>query len=180
MLPFWVGSVTLPAVMGLLGCEKPSWSSWSGEQAVLEGWLMLFCRTRACVKGLSLQTSGIMGNAEIGFCFAMVLCKPSCLSCSEASSHCFFGKVFASTPSHISQEEVEPNGVTGLIAHSCAGIQIRGNVGSVAKLPLPSVTPGCCSRACWSHTTSVSPLVCSPLFFSLILGKGQSRSEGEG
>lgn len=74
MLPFWVGSVTLAALMGLLGTEKPLWSSWPGEQAVLEGWLILFCRTWACIKGQSLQTAGIVGNAEIGFCFALVCC----------------------------------------------------------------------------------------------------------
>lgn len=62
MLPFWVGSVTLPAVMGLLGSEKPSWSLWSGEQAVQEEWLMLFCRTWVCVEGLSLQTAGTVGE----------------------------------------------------------------------------------------------------------------------
>lgn len=169
MLPFWVGSVTLAALMGLLGTEKPLWSSWPGEQAVLEGWLILFCRTWACIEGQSLQTAGIVGNAEIGFCFAMVLCNPSCLPFSMANCPCFFGEVFASTPADISQEKAEPNGVrpvTGLIAHSCVGIQVRENAGSVAKLPLPSATPGCCSRACrWSHTSSMSSLACSPCFY---------------
>lgn len=141
---------------------------------------MLFCRTWACVKGLSLQTAGTVGNAKIGVCFAMALCKPSCLPFSVANCHCFFGKVFASTPSHVSQEKAEPNGVrsvTGLIAHSCWHADQRECwISGKAS----SSTPRCCSRpGCCSHTNSVSPLMCSPPFFFLLLGKGQSRSEEE-
>lgn len=137
-------------------------------------------RAWVCVKGLSLQTAGTVGNAEIGFCFTMVLCNPSCLPFSVASCHCFFGKVFTSTPSHVSQEKVEPNGVrsvAGLIAHSCWHANQRECwISGKAS----SSTPRCCSRVCCcSHTSSVSLLACSPLFF-LLLGKGQSRSEGEG
>lgn len=128
VLPFWVGSVTLAAVRGPLGSEKSSWSFSEitlvirGAGSAGRGWLMLFSRTWACVKGLSLQTAETVGNAEIGLFFAMVLCHLSCLPFSVANCHCFFGKVFTSTPSHVSQEKVEPNGVrsvTGLIAHLC-------------------------------------------------------------
>lgn len=112
------------------------------------------------------QTAGTVGSAEGGFCFAMVLCNPSCLPFSVANCHCFFGKVSASTPSHVSQEKAEPNGVrsvTGLIAHSCWHADQRECwIGGKAS----SSTPRCCSRACCcSHTSSVSPLVFSPVFF---------------
>lgn len=37
VLPFWVGSVTLQAVMGLLAGEKPSWSWGQGSRRCWRG-----------------------------------------------------------------------------------------------------------------------------------------------
>lgn len=188
-LPFWVGSVTLRAVMGLLAGEKPPWSWWPGEQAVLEGWLVLCIRAWACEMARPYKCRG-MGDVEIGFCFPTVLCNPSCLLFSVVLPNChrFSGNMLASPPSHVSQENAEPNGVrsiTGLIACSRVGIQIRGTGGMAAELPLLSATRECHSRACClSPTGGVAPPVCFPppffgFFFSFSFGKGQSRTEGE-
>lgn len=72
--------MTLRAVMGLSAGDKPWWSGWPGQQAVLEGWVMLNSRAWACEMVHPYRLLGLGGLLRLGFVFSWC-CATSYASC---------------------------------------------------------------------------------------------------
>lgn len=98
--------------MGLLAGEKSSWSWWPGEQAVLEGWLMLCSGAWACEVACPYRLPGQRGMLRLGFVFPQCCVTPP----ASCSVWCYPTAILlwrhaCVPPSRVSQEKAELNGV---------------------------------------------------------------------
>lgn len=171
--------------MGLLAGEKPLWSAWPGEQAVLEGWLILCSRAWACEMARPYRLPGQRGMLRLGFAFPRCCVTPPA-SCSVWRYPTAIASLVTCLHPPVSRFPGESGAEWREIRNwancplTCWHSDQRDRLDQWQSFLFPPPHLGAAARLVAHLAQAVWYLHCafSPYFF-FSFGKGQRRTEGE-